>query len=341
MSRSRRGRTRARRASSSAAPRSSWRSVPRPRRARSGRAAGRRPAAPARALGAIERSAAGNAFFAEELAASVDASGEVTVPPRLREVVARRLEQARPFGERLLAALAVVDDGFTRRGARGTRGRRGRRGARRGRGGGRARVCAGRYRFRHALVREAAGRPAARGGARAPMQRRPRCSRRTTLRPRRSRAICCAPAGRERPCRCSPGLPSGPRAWAPTATAPSGPSWRSSTRTSRAPALLALRAQLLHGAGEARAPPPTPRRSRSRPRSGCPAASAAGARLPRGGRHRAPGRARRGAGRAARGLGELIVLRGMVAWHLGDWDGARRLAAEADRLAPDPASWPT
>ena len=35
-------------------------------------------------------------------------------------------------------------------------------------------------------------------------------------------------------------------------------------------------------------------------------------------------------------LGELILLRGMVAWHTGDWEGARRLAAEADRLAPDP-----
>ena len=64
-------------------------------------------------LAVIERSAAGNPFFAEELAASVDASGEVTVPPRLREVVARRLERLDLLGERLLAALAVIDDGFT------------------------------------------------------------------------------------------------------------------------------------------------------------------------------------------------------------------------------------
>ena len=35
------------------------------------------------------------------------------MPPRLREVVARQLEQLDPFDERLLAALAVVDDGFT------------------------------------------------------------------------------------------------------------------------------------------------------------------------------------------------------------------------------------
>ena len=36
-------------------------------------------------------------------------------------------------------------------------------------------------------------------------------------------------------------------------------------------------------------------------------------------------------------VGDLILLRGMVAWHTGDWEGARRLAAEADRVAPDPA----
>ena len=36
-----------------------------------------------------------------------------------------------------------------------------------------------------------------------------------------------------------------------------------------------------------------------------------------------------------------MLLRGMVAWHMGDWDGARRLAAEADRWLPTRASWPT
>ena len=71
----------------------------------------------------------------------MDASGEVTVPPRLREVVARRLERLDPFDERLLAALAVVDDGFTQAnslaGAEGVDEALGE-----GRGGRRARVCA-------------------------------------------------------------------------------------------------------------------------------------------------------------------------------------------------------
>ena len=75
------------------------------------RAAGR-PLRPG-ALESIERAAAGNPFFAEELAASVDASGEVTISTRLHEVVARRLERLDAFGEPLLAALAVIDDGFT------------------------------------------------------------------------------------------------------------------------------------------------------------------------------------------------------------------------------------
>ena len=35
-------------------------------------------------------------------------------------------------------------------------------------------------------------------------------------------------------------------------------------------------------------------------------------------------------------LGELMLLRGMVAWHTGDWETARRLADEAATLAPDP-----
>ena len=110
---------------------------------------------PSGALALIERSAAGNPFFAEELAASVDASGEVTVPPRLREVVARRLERLEPFGERLLAALAVIDDGFT--GAELTALSRSE-GVDEALGEAEAagvlESVRGRYRFRHALVRE-------------------------------------------------------------------------------------------------------------------------------------------------------------------------------------------
>src|SRR4051794_14110510 len=116
------------------------------------RAAGR-PLPPA-ALLAIERSAAGNPLFAEELATSVDASGEVTTPPRLRELVARRLERLDPFDDRLLVALAVIDDGFTpgefaapasAEGAGELLAQ--------GRAAGVLERARSRYRFRHALVR--------------------------------------------------------------------------------------------------------------------------------------------------------------------------------------------
>jgi hypothetical protein len=35
-------------------------------------------------------------------------------------------------------------------------------------------------------------------------------------------------------------------------------------------------------------------------------------------------------------LGESIFVRGMMAWHAGDWERARRVAAEADTVAADP-----
>src|SRR5829696_7558915 len=219
------------------------------------RAAGR-PLAPA-TLAAIERSAAGNPFFAEELAASVDAAGDVTVSPRLREIAGHRLERLEPLGEQLLAALAVIDDGFTGADLRALAG---------GEPVDRALATAvetgvleavrGRYRFRHALLKQELA-------DRVPEQ--------TTRPPRRSRTICCGPAAQTRPSRCSPRPPAGPRRWGPTATAPSGPSWRSSTRTS-----TSARNSSSCGRGPSTgraspAPPsPTPRRSRPRPPSACP-----------------------------------------------------------------------
>ena len=111
------------------------------------------------------------------------------------------------------------------------------------------------------------------------------------------------------------------------------------------PALLALRAQLLHGAGEAGAPAAYAEAIDGRARGArARAARAAGARVPRGGRRRRAPRPRSKGCRpsGAEDLGELILLRGMVAWHAGDWEGARRLAAEADApRCPTPASSPT
>ena len=104
------------------------------------------------------------------------------------------------------------------------------------------------------------------------------------------------------------------------------------------PALLALRAQLLHGAGEAGAPAAYAEAIDVAPAERVPALRAQQARacLAAGDVSGAEAALEGVQAERPEDLGELILLRGMVAWHAGDWEGARRLAAEADRLAPDP-----
>ena len=291
-------------------------------------------------LAAIERSAAGNPFFAEELAASVDASGEVTVPPRLREVVARRLKRLEPFGERLLAALAVIDDGFTgpeltaladteqvdellgEAEAAGVL------------------ECArGRYRFRHALVREELA-------GRLPEE----ALRRTHTDAAALLAAADAPPEAVahhllRADRAREAVPLLNRAaeWAAGVGAyRDGAEWaelaleHGDERTR--PALLALRAQLLHGAGEAGAPGAYAEAIAAAPAERVPALRSQQARacLAAGDIPGATAALEGVQAERPEDLGELILLRGMVAWHTGDWEGARRLAAEAGGLAADP-----
>ncbi len=311
----------------------------RPALAAVARRATARPLPPG-ALGAIERSAAGNPFFAEELAASVDASGEITVPPRLREVVARRLERLDLFGERLLAALAVIDDGFT--------------GAELAALADTAQVdealgeaeatgvleCVrGRYRFRHALVREELG-------ARLPEE----ALRRTHADAAALLAAADAPpegvahhllrAGRAREA-----VPLLIRAaeWAAGVGAyRDGAEWAElaleHADEHERPGLLALRAQLLLGAGEAHAPAAYAEAIEVAPAERVPELRAQQARacLAAGDIPGAKAALEGVQAERPEDLGELIMLRGMVAWHTGDWEGARRLAAEAERLAPDP-----
>ena len=104
------------------------------------------------------------------------------------------------------------------------------------------------------------------------------------------------------------------------------------------PGLLALRAQLLHGAGEPRAPAAYAEAIAVAPAERVPGLRAQQARacLAAGD---IPGAKAALAGVEAErpeDLGTLNVLRGIVAWHTGDWEGARRLAAEADGLDADP-----
>ena len=302
------------------------------------RAAGR-PIPPG-ALGAIERSAAGNPFFAEELAASVDASGELTVPPRLREVVARRLERLEPFGERLLAALAVIDDGFTSTELTALAGgERGDEALGEAETAGVLEVVRGRYRFRHTLVREelAASLP-------EEALRRTHADAAVLLAaddaPPEVVAHHLLRAGRAREA-----VPLLTRAaeWAAGVGAyRDGAEWAELAREHadehERPALLALRAQLLHGAGEAGAPAAYAEAIAIAPAARVPRLRAQQARacLAAGDIPGAKAALEGVQAERAEDLGELILLRGMVAWHTGDWEDARRLAAEAEALDADP-----
>ena len=301
--------------------------------------AARRPLRPA-ALAVIERSAAGNPFFAEELAASVDASGEVTVPPRLRAVVARRLERLEPLGERLLAALAVINDGFTAEELTALAGsERVREALGEAEAAGVLESARGRYRFRHALMREELA-------ARLPEEalRGTHADAAALLAadgsPPESVAHHLLRAGRAR--EAVPLLTQAAEWAAGIGAYRDGAEWArlalGHADEHERPALLALRAQLLHGAGEAGAPAAYAEAIDVAPAERVPALRAQQARASaRGGRRPGrPGCARSVQAERPEDLGDLILLRGMVAWHAGDWDGARRLAAEADRLAPDP-----
>ena len=125
----------------------------------------------------------------------------------------------------------------------------------------------------------------------------------------------------------------------PIATAPSGPSWRfEHAEESERPALLALRAQLVHGAGESGAPAAYAEAVAIAPAERVPALRSQQARacLAAGDLPGAKAALEGVEAERPEDLGELILLRGMVAWHTGDWDRARRLAAEAGALAADP-----
>jgi tetratricopeptide (TPR) repeat protein len=307
-------------------------------RAIAGRAAGR--ALSDEALVAIERSAAGNPFFAEELGASVDASGEVVVPRRLREVAGRRLDRLEALGERVLAALAALDDGFTaaQLGALVADGPveqpLGRAVA-----AGVLECARGRYAFRHALVREELA-------ARLPE----RALRDAHADAARLLAADDAPpevvghhllrAGRPREA-----VPLLIRAaeWAAGVGAyRDGAEWAERAlehaHDEDRRALLALRAQLLHGAGDVAAPAAFEAAVACAPADRVPALRTAQARAYIAQGNLPAATAALDSVRAGRpeDLGELLFVRGMVAWHAGDLDGTRRLTAEAERVAAAP-----
>jgi DNA-binding SARP family transcriptional activator/tetratricopeptide (TPR) repeat protein len=289
---------------------------------------------------AIARSAAGNPFFAEELAESVDASGEVTVSARLREVVGQRLGRLEPFGERLLAALAVIDDGFTEAALVALAGTD-RVGEALGEAvaGGVLERTRGRYGFRHALVREQLA-------SRLPEEvlRSVHADAATLLAnedtPPERVAYHLLGAGRAAE---AVPLLAEAAAWALDVGAyRDGAEWAElaleHASDAARPGLLALRAKLLHGAGEPRAPAAYAEAIAVAPSEQVPALRVQHARACMAGGDIAGAKAALDQFKAERpeDLGDSIFVRGMVAWHAGDWESVRRVAAEADTVVADP-----
>jgi DNA-binding SARP family transcriptional activator/tetratricopeptide (TPR) repeat protein len=75
-----------------------------------GQAAGR--PLPAETLAAIDRAAGGSPFFISELAAAVDAAGEITIPATLEELIEGRLDRLEAVLGDVVPLLAVLQDGF-------------------------------------------------------------------------------------------------------------------------------------------------------------------------------------------------------------------------------------
>jgi DNA-binding SARP family transcriptional activator/tetratricopeptide (TPR) repeat protein len=67
---------------------------------------------PAETMAAIDRAGGGNPFFISELAAAVDAAGELTIPATLEELIEARLDRVDALLEDVLPWLAVLEDGF-------------------------------------------------------------------------------------------------------------------------------------------------------------------------------------------------------------------------------------
>jgi DNA-binding SARP family transcriptional activator/tetratricopeptide (TPR) repeat protein len=67
---------------------------------------------PADTLAAIARASAGNPFFVEELAAGVDVDGEVTVPGHLNDLLDAHLDRLGEAADELLPSLAVLEEPF-------------------------------------------------------------------------------------------------------------------------------------------------------------------------------------------------------------------------------------
>ena len=303
-----------------------------------GRSAAR--ALPPATLDSVARSAAGNPFFAEELAASVDASGEVTVSARLHEVVGQQLERLEPLGEALLTALAVIADGFTEAALVALAGTDHVGTAlSEAVSAGVLESARGRYSFRHALVRDQLA-------ASLPEEDLQRAHADAAA------LLASEDAPPEQVAHHLLGAGRGPEAvpllaeaagWALDVGAyRDGAEWAEQALEhaplDERPGLLAVRAQLLFGAGEPNAPAAYAEAIEVAPADQVPALRVQHSRACMAAGDVAGAKAALEQFKAERpeDLSESMFVRGMMAWHTGDWESVRRVIAEADSVAADP-----
>ena len=296
---------------------------------------------PSETIAAIDRAAGGNPFFIVELATTADAAGAITMPATLEELIGQRLARLEAVVGELFPWLAVLDDGFAAAEAAGLAhsGVEAATGAldeavafgllERFRGG---------YRLRHAIVREVLARRLPPKRLEAAHSEAARQLTRDGAAPER---IACHLIGAGRAGEAVPLLEAAAGWAAGMGAYRDGLEWAAQALehadAGTRPRLLALLADLRLGAGDARAAAAYEAAIAAAPAERVPALSIGlvRARLAAGDLDGAAQALARTEPSAPEDRADLIVWRGIIAWHRGDLDEARRAAAEAESLGAE------
>jgi tetratricopeptide (TPR) repeat protein len=303
------------------------------------RAAGR--PLPSETVVAIDRAAGGNPFFIEELAAAVDAAGEITVPAPLEELIEARLDRLEQVLGDLLPSLAVLEDGFNAEEVAALADVE----------TGAATACLaealeagllerfrGGYRLGHAIVRQALSRRTAQGQVETAHAEAARQLSRQGAPPER---IAHHLIGAGRGAEAVPLLQTAARWAADMGAYRDGLEWAAQALEyaddSTRPDLLVLLADLRLGAGDPRAGAAYEAAIAAASAEQIPALRIrqARARLTAGDLDGAADTLADAHPKDPDDRADFIVWRGILAWHRGDLDEARRAAAEAESLGPE------
>jgi DNA-binding SARP family transcriptional activator/tetratricopeptide (TPR) repeat protein len=293
---------------------------------------------PSDTLVAIERAASGNPFFVEELAAAVDAAGAVTIPATLEKLVEARLDRLDAVVGGLAPTLAVLEDGFGAEEVGVLAGRDVATVLEEAREAGLLEPFRGGYRLGHAIVREALIRRMAPGQLEAAHAEAARELSRQDAPPER---IAHHLIGAGRGGEAVPLLHASARWAADVGAYKDGLDWVAQALEhageGERPDLLVLLADLRLGAGDQRAGAAYEAAIAVAAPDRVPALRIrqARARLAAGDLDGAAEALARAEPRDLGDRADLIVWRGIIAWHRDDLEEARRAAAEADSLGAE------